>query len=219
MSIGVDHVSHRDCGLSVDQCARMFGSLVIQLDEFGRCVDVSQNAADILDCSSEDLQGQLLGSLLSGDDQTVARVQAWLVGTVPHTETLDETCRLIPKPGGATYQCHLRGLVDETGVSTGPSRWLAIAPCDTSNSTEPVLVGELDSADVNELYRVVRKTSHDLNNALTAYHCFWSVMFGDDPDAYSHSTSQLARVILLISDQARVLTEVCNRLAQSVIPE
>jgi hypothetical protein len=77
----------------------------------------------------------------------------------------------------------------------------------------------LDRVDILELYRVVRKASHDLNNALTAYHCFWSVVFGDDGDQYSHSVSQLVRVIAIISDQARVLTEVCSSFVDPVRPE
>ncbi|MEO1997045.1 MAG: PAS domain-containing protein [Planctomycetaceae bacterium] len=221
MSTSVDHVSHRDFGLSVDACARMYDSLVVQLDEAGRCAAVSQNAVDILGCSASDVEGRLLVSLLCADDSATSRVQDWLSEAIESTRSLDEVCQVTPHPKAEVRRLRLRGAVTDAGMGKTQVRWLSLVPCHTGDTgpSQVLAAPHLDRDDVLELYRVVRKASHDLNNALTAYHCFSSVVFGDDADQYSHSVNQLARVISIISDQARALTEVCNRIVDVVIPE
>jgi len=218
MSLSVDQFAQHGFGLSVDACARMFGCLVVQLDEAGRCVAVSQNAMDVLGCSTDEIQDQPLNCILSADDPGAIRVLAWLTTQIEAAGSLDEADVAFVNSRIRIRQCHVRAVVVSPPETDVCFRWLTIAPSVVSDDHAPQsdLAAPLDREGSAELYRVVRRVSHDMNNALTAYHCFWSVVFGDDSTEYSYPVSQLARVFVLLANQARVLSDLCNHLSASI---
>jgi len=218
MSLSVDQFAQHGFGLSVDACAHMFGCLVVQLDEAGRCTAVSQNVSDVLGCSAEEVQGQLLAGLMCPDDPGAVSVRAWLATRIEVAGPLDEADVAFVSPTVGIRRYRVRGAVAGTPETDVSFRWLSIAPSVVSDDHGPQteLAASWNREEDLEVYRVVRRVSHDLNNALTAYHCFWSVVFGDDSDEYSYPVSQLARVFVLIANQARVLSDLCNHLSASV---